>query len=380
MLATTFETPFLPHGYCYLWNRPLLYTHVISDLLIGLSYVAISLALAYFVYKSRKDIPFSAMFVAFGVFIIACGLTHFMEIWTLWRPDYWASGGLKAITAAASIATAAAMPFTIPSAITMIRDAHRAEERRVQLAAEREANRAKSQFMATMSHELRTPMNAIIGYTELMELELCGPLTSDQGEKLARIKQNARHLLENINAVLDFERLQAGREELVQDTVELRSLMAEAAGHVDPQLARAGLVLRVDADPIGTTFVSDAYKLRQILVNLLSNAVKYTPAGEIVLRGRIGGGYVSFDVIDTGIGIEPEHLEHVFDPFWQADQRLTRTVGGSGLGLSIVRQLVTAMGGTVTVRSSVGRGTTFSVRVPVNVTETRYAAGEAYAG
>ena len=373
MLATRFGTGFLPHGYCYLWDRPLLLTHLTSDLAIGLSYVAISLALVYFVRQTRKDIPFSAMFVAFGIFIIACGMTHFMEVWTLWRPDYWMSGGVKVVTAVASVATAIALPFTIPHAIAMLRNARYAEERRVQLAAAEEISRTKSQFMATMSHELRTPMNAIIGYTELLELELCGPLTEDQSEKLTRIKQNAAHLLEHINAVLDYERLDAGRETILTDAVHLGVLLSNAAAYVEPQLVRKNLTLRVDTSSTAETFVGDAHKLKQVLINLLSNAVKYTPAGEIVLRGTMVGGYVTFDVSDTGIGIAPEHLDHVFDPFWQADQRLTRTVGGSGLGLSIVRQLVTAMGGTVTVRSIVGRGTTFSARVPAGRMERRYA-------
>jgi signal transduction histidine kinase len=309
------------------------------------------------------------MFVAFGIFIIACGMTHFLDVWTLWRPDYWISGGVKVVTAVASVATAIAMPFVIPPAIGMLRDARTSEERRVALAAEREVSRTKSQFMATMSHELRTPMNAIIGYAELLELELCGPLTEDQIDKLSRIRQNAGHLLQHINAVLDYERLNSGREEVITETVQLRRLLAEAAAYIEPQVARANLRLRIETPMAEDTFAGDGHKLQQILINLLSNAVKYTPAGEIVLRGTVADGYATLEVSDTGIGIAPEHVEHVFDPFWQADQRLTRTVGGSGLGLSIVRQLATAMGGTVTVQSTVGRGTTFRARVPVGMEE-----------
>ena len=114
---------FLPHGYCYLWNKPLLLTHLISDALIGLSYVVISFALVALVHRARKDVPFHVLFIAFGLFIITCGLTHFMEIWTLWRPVYWLAGGVKAVTAIASVTTAMVMPAMVPKALTTIRSA-----------------------------------------------------------------------------------------------------------------------------------------------------------------------------------------------------------------------------------------------------------------
>src|ERR687883_603311 len=114
---------FLPHGFCYLWDQPLLLTHLISDLLIGLSYVTISVSLACLVHRARRDIPFSVLFVAFGLVIVACGGTHFMEVWTIWPPAYWLGGGVKAITAAASVATAVAMPFMVPRIYGTIHDA-----------------------------------------------------------------------------------------------------------------------------------------------------------------------------------------------------------------------------------------------------------------
>ena len=133
---------FLPHGFCYLWDGPLLWTHLVADLLIGGAYVVIALTLAHLVHRARRDIPFSSVFVAFGVFIVACGLTHFMEVWTLWDPRYWLSAGLKVVTAAASVATAAALPFTVPRVLGTIRDARLSRER--QLAAERVASERTS--------------------------------------------------------------------------------------------------------------------------------------------------------------------------------------------------------------------------------------------
>ncbi|HEY0777552.1 MAG TPA: hypothetical protein VGD56_06270, partial [Gemmatirosa sp.] len=125
---------FLPHGYCFLWNRPLLLTHVTADLLIGISYVVISVTLALLVHRARRDIPFSVVFVAFGLFIITCGMTHFLEVWTLWHPAYWLSGGVKAITAVASVATAVVLPFLVPRVHGTIRDAKSSRAREVAAA------------------------------------------------------------------------------------------------------------------------------------------------------------------------------------------------------------------------------------------------------
>ena len=133
---------FLPHGFCYLWDGPLLWTHLAADLLIGIAYVVIAATLAHLVHRVRRDIPFSAVFVAFGVFIVACGLTHFMEVWTLWEPRYWLSAGVKVVTAAASVATAIALPFTVPRVLDTIRDARRSRERE---QAEQATGRATSE-------------------------------------------------------------------------------------------------------------------------------------------------------------------------------------------------------------------------------------------
>src|SRR5689334_5457639 len=145
------------------WGWPLLTLHALSDAVIGLSFVVISAALTYLGIKARRDIPFSAMFIALGVFLVACAFTHFVEIVTLWQPAFWFSGVSKAATAIASVVTAALMPRIIPVAIQTVRELRTVEEQRVRLETAIQANEAKSQFMATMSHELRTPLNAIVG-------------------------------------------------------------------------------------------------------------------------------------------------------------------------------------------------------------------------
>ncbi len=730
---------FLPHGYCYLWNKPLLLTHVTADLLIGISYVAISVTLALLVHRARRDIPFSAVFVAFGLFIVTCGMTHFLEVWTLWHPAYWLSGGVKAITAAASVATAVALPFVVPQVHVTIRDAKSGRAREVaaarataleernaqlatqaaELAAEREAARAlaerlervnadlrraeaearahldaleatyqsapvglcvldadlrfvrinarlaeingstvdahrgralaevvpalagtaepilrrvlatgepvvglelsgetpaapgvhrtwveswyplrdatgsvvgvnvvaedvterrrdeaarrasdaryralveaapliawsqrsdgtidfanerwaeytgravsatagthwsdvvhpddaarvrtlreyatvteepleiearfrrhdgayrwhvarvvpvrlgptaaasrtasvdsgpvvawygaaldiedrkreaaelaqtvgelqranaelarltddlrttneeleaanvearaartvaehaseaKTQFLATMSHELRTPLNAVLGYVDLLDLELAGPLTGAQRGYLDRVTTSARHLLGLINEVLDLAKVEAGQMTVALQPTGARAHVLDAVALIAPQAARKELALDVAAGAADDVRVlADPDRLRQVLVNLLSNAVKFTALGGSVtvridpapgpgpLHTVAGRAFVRVDVCDTGVGIPADRLDAVFEPFVQveaadADRPVnvyTRRHGGTGLGLTIARRLTRLMGGDLTLESTPGRGSRFSVWLPL---------------
>jgi signal transduction histidine kinase len=230
------------------------------------------------------------------------------------------------------------------------------------------ANRVKSDFLAVMSHELRTPLNAIIGYAELIRHEMCGPVTSDQQEKLRRMRRSADELLRLINQVLDLERLGAGQEQVVLESTEVGELLRTAAADVETMAVERGLTLTVVAPDPPLIIVSDVSKLRQILLNLLTNAVKYTERGEVRVTVENITGQLRLVVRDTGIGIQPEHRRHIFEPFWQADQRLTRRVGGTGLGLTIVHRLTQLLGGEITVDSTPGVGSTFTVRLPLSPT------------
>ncbi len=226
------------------------------------------------------------------------------------------------------------------------------------------ASRAKSEFLAVMSHELRTPLAAIIGYEELLFDGITGPINEGQRTQLARIKASAVHLLSLIDEVLTLSRVEAGREVTHLERIPLLEALHEAAVLAEPLAAEKGLSMQV-LPPACPAFVwADATKLRQILVNLLTNAIKFTDRGTVSLEGETRDDVVLIRVRDTGIGISLADQDRVFDTFWQVEQKSTRKVGGTGLGLSVSRRLARLMNGELTVTSAPGEGSTFTVRLP----------------
>jgi PAS domain S-box-containing protein len=250
----------------------------------------------------------------------------------------------------------------------LARTLEEAEEARQQAVKARrqaeEANAAKSQFLATMSHELRTPLNAIAGYVDLLDMGVRGPLTEAQQRDLARIKHSQRTLLRLVEDVLTFAKLDAGRVEYHIDEVRLDQFLHTLETFIAPRLSQKGLEYRVD--PCGSEIVvsMDRAKAEQVTLNLLSNAVKFTDRGHIEVRCVAGDNEVRIQVGDTGCGISPDHLDSIFEPFVQGNRSLTNTVEGTGLGLAISRQLARAMGGDITVESTVGVGSTFTFVLP----------------
>ena len=260
------------------------------------------------------------------------------------------------------------------------------KSRTVELLAAKEAaeaaNIAKSQFLANMSHELRTPLNAIIGYSEMLQEEAEDLDQKDLIPDLKRIHGAGTHLLGLINDILDLSKIESGKVELYLETVNISLLIREIIIMVRPLVEKNANVLVVDcADNLGY-MKTDLTKVRQSLFNLLSNACKFTKKGKITINvekeyrksGTLNGEehksailYILFKVTDTGVGISPERMEKLFQPFTQADASTTREYGGTGLGLAITKKLSRIMGGDIFVESEVGKGSTFTILLPAEV-------------
>jgi PAS domain S-box-containing protein len=226
------------------------------------------------------------------------------------------------------------------------------------------ANRAKSEFLATMSHELRTPLNAIAGYADLMAMGVRGPVTPDQLRDLARIRQNQKHLLEIITNILNFSRIEAGHILYDIRPCALGDVLERMEGVIEPQArAREVTYAYLPVAP-NVAVAADREKLEQVLINLLGNAVKFTPrGGHITLSAAAQGGRVRIEVRDTGVGIKPDLLESIFQPFVQLESAFTRTAEGTGLGLAISRELARGMGGELTASSTPGEGSVFTLEL-----------------
>jgi len=396
---------FMPHGHCYLWQPKLVLLHLTTDVAIALAYLLISATLAYLVYVARDEIPFQWMFLAFGAFIIACGATHAMEVWTLWTPDYWFSGNVKLVTAIASVATAAALPPLVPRVLALIRAESVAESRLQQLdertrlleqeqearreaeAAHRDAdlaraeaesaraeaeaaNRSKDQFLAVVSHELRNPLSPILLWTRLLREGRLDEARSRQA--IDAIERGARSQAALVEDLLDVSRIVSGRLRLDVQATDLAAVVADTVETVRPSAEAKHIELRTVIDPAASAVTGDPQRLQQVVWNLLSNAVKFTPRGGRVrvTLARVGSD-AELSVVDNGAGIAEHLLPRVFERFWQADASATREQGGLGLGLAITRHLVELHGGTVAVESQgPGQGSTFRVRLPLSAVAT----------
>jgi len=228
-----------------------------------------------------------------------------------------------------------------------------------------EANAAKSKFLANMSHELRTPLNAIIGFSEIMESGMFGPLGAEKYIEYSRdIRESGQYLLEVINDILDMSKIEAGGIRLSPETVELDSLLADCIRVVSTRASEKRLIIKAEVKP-GIRLNADRRALKQITLNLLSNAVKFTPdGGAVAVQGRLRGRAVIIGIKDNGIGIPRQALQKLGRPFEQVESQLTKRHQGSGLGLAIAKSLVELHGGAMRIRSRLGRGTLVMVRLP----------------
>jgi signal transduction histidine kinase/CheY-like chemotaxis protein len=370
---------YLPRGECYLWQPPLVLLHAVSDAAIAAAFVSISVTLAYLVRGARSDIPFDWMILAFGGFIIACGATHAMEVWTLWRGNYWFSGGIKLFTAAVSVTTAIALPPLVPRIQALVRADSLARDRELRLVEERavraeieaaraeaeEANRAKDQFLATISHELRNPLSPILAWARMLRLGQVDPQKTRRAVEV--IERNAAMLAQLIDDLLDVSRIVSGKLRLDMRPMELAPILEATVEAVRPAAEARQVELHASLDATHARILGDPARLQQVAWNLLTNAVKFTARG-----GRIDvslvehpDGRVEFRVSDDGIGIPSRALPHIFDRFWQAEGHASEQRQGLGLGLAIVRHVTELHGGIVAVHSDGdGRGTSFTVTLP----------------
>jgi signal transduction histidine kinase len=233
-----------------------------------------------------------------------------------------------------------------------------------------EASRAKSDFLTIVSHELRTPLSAVIGYAGLLEEGIAGELNDKQQEYLASVRRAAEHLIRLIEQVLTFARLEGDHERLHEGPVDVARLVRDVCTLTRPLADRKGLRLILAAPPDGPVIQHDEKKIAQILINLVTNAIKYTDEGEVHLEAEMTESTLLLRVRDTGPGIPPDKFGEIFEPFHQLEDPRTRREGGTGIGLSIVKNLTQLLGGEVSVSSRPGSGSTFSVRLPRDATAT----------
>lgn len=396
-----FSTNFLPpHGYCFLWLPELVWIHVIANLLIASAYFSIPIALWRFA-SQRPDIPYRPIFLLFAAFITLCGLTHLFNILVLWWPAYGIEGLLMLATGLVSIVTACFVWKILPKALTLpsLKELssmnetlsrsvdsieHEVRQRTSQLELlnqelttarikAEEANRAKSDFLANMSHEIRTPMNVVIGLSHI--LVRSEPLTKKQQECINTLQASAQSLMGLINDLLDIEKIESHNVELEHKPFSVVRVVEDVFKIMDIRAREKSLYfhLRQECERIDhRLFLGDETRVRQILLNLCSNAIKFTQKGGITVELRCEKNITPIEtvfvkVIDTGIGIDPEKQQTIFEKFVQADSSINRKYGGSGLGLNIVKSLAEKMGGSIAVESHLGEGSCFTLQLPLEI-------------
>ena len=394
----------LPHGYCFTWNPSLLWTHVLSDTLIGLSYVSIPVTLLHLVRK-RTDLPFNWIVVLFAIFIVSCGATHWIEVWTVWNPDYWLSATVKVVTAFASVLTSIALVGLVPrilaiptvAQLTAARDALAAEvatrrqveeelrreraaleervrERTEELAratataeaahaAADEANKLKDHFLAKVSHELRTPLQSTLSWAQV--IKVAGASDAERAAQAAtHIVHNVRSQSRLLEDLLDISRILSGKLRLELQLADAAQVIEKATGVARSAAAGSGVTIDAAGDGSTALIRTDPVRLEQIVWNLINNAVQASAAGgKVQVRWQIDAARLRVEVRDWGRGIDPHELPRLFEPFRQGTGGSQR---GLGLGLAITRSIVDLFGGSLHAASDgPQRGATFTLELPV---------------
>lgn len=381
---------FVPHGHCYLWQPSVLWLNVISDALIAGAYFVIPLIIWRYLSARRGEVQTVWVPALFAAFIFLCGITHAMEIYTVWTPTYRVAGLLKGLTAIASVLTAISLIFVMPKALQLqtplqlqrevaLRTgaleeansalhlevaARRSSENalRESEAALRSASERLNRFLATLSHELRNPLAPIVNFVALMEQEALTPLAAHARDVIGR---QARHMGRMLDDLLDVSRVLNDRIRLQYQSITAAELIGRSVEAAAPVIEAKQHRLTVSDGAAHVLYV-DADRITQVLTNLLINASRYQhAAGEIDVSVTADGAWMQFDIRDGGYGIEAQHLDTIFEPFSQfGDHR--ETGRGLGIGLAFSRHLVTLHGGSISAASDgPGKGSCFSVRLPI---------------
>jgi signal transduction histidine kinase/ActR/RegA family two-component response regulator len=376
---------FMPHGMCYLWQPATLWLNVGSDGLIAAAYYAIPVTLYYLVHERRREIPFPGVILMFAAFIVLCGTTHLMEIWTVWHPDYRAAGALKGVTGLVSVATMFALFKVIPLAMQLRSPAQLQQEvqtRTAQLANVNEQLRAqvdardraeaqlrdrdqrKDEFLATLAHELRNPLAPIRHAVRILG---DAAATSEQ-QRWGRdvIDRQAHRMALLLDDLLEVSRITRGRLVLKKQRVTVSALITAAVETVRPLMESKELKLTVNQPSEQVDLEADPLRLSQALSNLLTNAAKFTPpGGQVTLSVSKSAAGIVIAVRDTGIGFEPTLAPHLFEMFTQAHKESDIAEGGLGIGLSLVKGLIQLHGGSVSAESGGrGLGAEFKIMLP----------------
>jgi signal transduction histidine kinase len=398
---------FIPHGHCYLWMPELVWLHILADSLIALSYYSIPLTLMYFVCK-REDVPFKSVFLLFGAFIVSCGTTHIMEVWTLWHPDYWLSGTIKAITAIVSFYTALTLIPLVPQALALpspaqLEAANNAlqieiierkrveqelrqykenleelvEQRTVELAKTNEllqqevvqrqqsqekmalllkelesTNKELNDFAYIVSHDLKAPLRGISSLSEWLVSDYADKLDDEGKELINLLIVRVKKIYSLIDAILQYSRIGRIKEEIRR--VNLNDVVKDVIELLEP-------IENVEIDITNELPIVDCEKTRieQVFQNLLGNAIKFIdkPQGKITIGCTEKNGYWQISVADNGSGIEKEHFERIFKIFQKLSDN--KNSDSTGIGLAIVKKIVEMYGGEVWLESELGVGTTF---------------------
>lgn len=403
-LSKLFDTSdFPPRWRCGIWTEGHGWLHIFSDLAIFGAYTAIPLVIAFFVIRKKQDVPFPRIFWLFVIFIFACGTTHLIEAIIFWQPIYRFAGMVKLLTAIASWLTVIALIKIVPQALHLpglaalnaelkseIEERKRTEEalraseieRETLLNSERQArqnaeqaNRRTDEFLSVVSHELRTPLSAILGYAQLLRNGMIDP--REMPEAYGVIERNGHAQVQIIDDLLDMSRIISGKLRLNVRSISLSEVIEAALETVKPAADAKDVRLTKVVDPNVGSIVGDFDRLQQVIWNLLSNAVKFTPrGGRVQVSLEQLDSHLEIAIADSGCGISPEFLPHVFERFRQSEESTTRRHGGLGLGLSIVKQIVELHGGYVRAQSKgENQGSTFVVSLPLQIAHVENTSG-----